>query len=639
MVNSGFRILVASIFVFMFVGLAAADVPLFIPLQGKLLNSSGAAITGAQTLNFTLFDAATNGVQVYQENRVGANRYVVTNGFFDVNLGDNSSLAGVNFTYPLWLQINVSGEILTPRMRLSSAPYARTAERVFGVQASLNESLITLNKNGAATGLGNVITISNIGAGEGILVTQTGDGDGIQIETPTNNSDSALDINHDSNASAAIDIDLRDNVAGVLVYKTGASGAGAIINVSENSGTGPDISARESFNVTNGVVGAVRMTTRLNLVGFIGNGSGIEDLDASKVTTGVLANGRLSASYAQTIAFTALTNRFFGDGTGLNFSYVNATGTIAASNVTSVPHVSLTGTLHTSNLTGAYTGALIFRNLQNQFFGDGTGLNFSYVNATGTIAASNVTSVPHVSLTGTLHTSNLTGTYSGDLVFTGIVNRTHAASSGFNILRRTAAQADTGGTGVVTGITQYAADTALDVIQTTNNLGARVFKNGTGAGIGLNVSTLGTGQAVDAQQYTNNDAVLIEKIATGAGDALQIENSGTGAALNLVAVGTGNATIASSTGNGHWVGNSVQVMYVNQTVDVTHGADLIQIDNQAVTGNSIILLSINGTVAPDTGAGVSLFVSARLPRNHFNVTVVNSTNRENTFAVSYIMIN
>ncbi len=211
----------------MFVGLAAADVPLFIPLQGKLLNSSGAAITGAQTFQFTLFDAAVGGVQAWRETRVGANSHVVTNGFFDVNLGDNATLVGVNFTYPLWLEINVSNEVLTPRMRMASAPYARTSERVFGVQ-TLNEPLVSLSKT--------------------------------------------------------------------------STGAGNVLDITQNAGTGADLSARGTFNVSNGAIGGVNVTTRLNRVGFIGNGSGIEDLDGAKITTGNINAARIAGVYGTQVS-------------------------------------------------------------------------------------------------------------------------------------------------------------------------------------------------------------------------------------------------------------------------------------------------------------------------------------------------
>ncbi|MBI4361195.1 hypothetical protein HY572_05480, partial [Candidatus Micrarchaeota archaeon] len=156
-----------AVFALMFVSLvAAANPPILVPLQGKLLNSTGSVISGSRSLNFSLFNASVGSTPVWTENRIGANNYTVVNGLFDVLLGDNASLANVNFSESLWLEINVSNEVLTPRMRLGAAPFARTSERVFGVQSALNESLVTLNKTSAATGGGAVLNIvENAGTG------------------------------------------------------------------------------------------------------------------------------------------------------------------------------------------------------------------------------------------------------------------------------------------------------------------------------------------------------------------------------------------------------------------------------------------------------------------------------------------
>ncbi len=406
---------------------------------------------------------------------------------------------------------------------------------------------------------------------------------------------------------------------------------------------------------------------------------GVLDISGANVT-GTIASARISGTYSNALRLPSLGNQFYGDGTGLNFSYTNATGT-----------------LPNTNLSGTYGTGVSLTSDRNVFTGDGLALNYTLSKAvagtldisganvtgtiasarisgsytlitgvgalttggvpstllTGTIAASNITSVPTTSLTGTLHTSNLTGTYSGNLVFSGTNNNYTGASVSLtrdpeenqdNVLRVTQNTASDAvqftkyqtGNGGVLYLLQYGVDSVFSAIQTTNNDGAKIVHNNTGSGSALNVTSMGSDQALGVQQYGNAEAVQILKMGTGSGAALVIENSGTGVALELIAVGNGNATISSSTGSGHWIQNNTRAIYANGSVDVTHGANSVQIDNSAVTANSIILLSMSGG---DAGVPVNFWVNARTARNHFNVTVVNASARTGLFWISYVMIN
>lgn len=520
MSRSVFSVFVA-VFALLFVGLAAAaNPPLLIPLQGKLLNSTGSVLSGSHSLNFTLYDAATSGVQVWQEVRTGTNNYSFANGLFDVQLGDNTSLVNVTFNQSLWLEINVSGEILAPRMRLGASPFAIGAERLFGVENSLNESLITLNKTGAATG------------------------------------------------------------------------AGALLNIVENVGTGPDIQALGTFNVTNGEVHGINLTVSQT------GGSGIRALLSTIEAANFLIAG--PGTYTGQVISAA----FKGNGSAIN--------SLDASQLTN-------GTIPDGRIAGFYPATFAtWNNLRNQFYGDGTGLNFSYVNATGT-----------------LPDSNLSGPYSNGLEFKSTNNN----YTGNKLAIRNAN--DAGNVDLAVDVIHYLTTALLGrIIQTTNNDGLNILHNNTGPGSALNVTTMGSDEALGVQQYGNAAGVIIEKLGAGAGTALSLENSGTGAILTLQAtanVGNGGARIASSTGNGSWIGTSSHPIYANGSVDKTHGADMVQIDNSAVTGNSIILLSINGSVSP--GVPVSLYVSARSANNHFNVTAVNASSRTGDFTISYIVVN
>lgn len=111
-------------------------VPLQVTHQGRLLDTNGAAITGIQSMTFTIFDDPNNGTDLWTETlSVG-----FTNGYYATVLGANETTNPLDSLilsqYPLYLEIQIGqGTPLTPRTALQSVPYAQiagTAESVDG---------------------------------------------------------------------------------------------------------------------------------------------------------------------------------------------------------------------------------------------------------------------------------------------------------------------------------------------------------------------------------------------------------------------------------------------------------------------------------------------------------------------------
>lgn len=103
--------------------------PKTIPYQGTLANGSGNAITGPTNATFRIYGVSSGGTALWTEARTGQNALEVTNGLFQLQLGNLTP-----FPRDLWnndtlyLGVQVGGDPeMTPREPLGSVPYASSA--------------------------------------------------------------------------------------------------------------------------------------------------------------------------------------------------------------------------------------------------------------------------------------------------------------------------------------------------------------------------------------------------------------------------------------------------------------------------------------------------------------------------------
>lgn len=100
-----------------------ATIPQTINFQGRLSDANG-PITGQQSVTFTAYDAETG------ETKLGSETAKITpdsNGIFNYALGSQQSLnltQTIDFTKPVWIEIKVGEQTLSPRQPLRSAPFA-----------------------------------------------------------------------------------------------------------------------------------------------------------------------------------------------------------------------------------------------------------------------------------------------------------------------------------------------------------------------------------------------------------------------------------------------------------------------------------------------------------------------------------
>ena len=108
---------------------ASSDVPQSVNYQGQLLDASGVAATGPVGITIGIWDSASGGSQPYREDHVGV---PLTGGLFHIAVGAGSPVSGTFgtaiFSDPgRWLELRVNGELLLPRKRFRSVPYALRA--------------------------------------------------------------------------------------------------------------------------------------------------------------------------------------------------------------------------------------------------------------------------------------------------------------------------------------------------------------------------------------------------------------------------------------------------------------------------------------------------------------------------------
>lgn len=142
---------------------AIAAVPWLINYQGRVSDSYQAPLDGAYTMIFRLysFEAATSPIWA-EEQTVS-----VADGVFDVQLGGGANLVGGDLDSTLidgqdrWLEIEIEGEVLSPRQQLTSVAYAlraETADSALCITGAL-PSTITADDEGYA------LSVSNSGTG------------------------------------------------------------------------------------------------------------------------------------------------------------------------------------------------------------------------------------------------------------------------------------------------------------------------------------------------------------------------------------------------------------------------------------------------------------------------------------------
>jgi len=127
-----------------------------ISYQGRLLNSSGVPVADTSLeFVFRLFDASSGGTCLWEsddgvacDNPDETQTVAITEGLFSENIGSTIDPEGLSEAYPVdlsgvfeassavYLEVQVDGEILTPRKQIVAAPYALNAQSLDGLDST-----------------------------------------------------------------------------------------------------------------------------------------------------------------------------------------------------------------------------------------------------------------------------------------------------------------------------------------------------------------------------------------------------------------------------------------------------------------------------------------------------------------------
>lgn len=120
------RFLTCLAAILLLAGATAHAVPNLISYQGQLNDAGGQPVNGTVAFTFSIYDVPTGGAPLWTENQTLG----VSNGVFSVQLGAVQPVPSSLFTpEALYLGIRAGAdEEMTPRQRLTSAPYAHQAE-------------------------------------------------------------------------------------------------------------------------------------------------------------------------------------------------------------------------------------------------------------------------------------------------------------------------------------------------------------------------------------------------------------------------------------------------------------------------------------------------------------------------------
>lgn len=120
--------------VFVVPGIVKAQTPTTIGYEGYLSNTSGDPVNETYVMIFEMFtDLAGTASTTWTETEAAVS---IVNGFFSVQLGDGTTFAsaGVDFSVPYFLEVNIAGEDLSPLSPINSTAYSFVSDSALGIR-------------------------------------------------------------------------------------------------------------------------------------------------------------------------------------------------------------------------------------------------------------------------------------------------------------------------------------------------------------------------------------------------------------------------------------------------------------------------------------------------------------------------
>lgn len=127
-----------------------------IAYQGRLADSAGNPLTGTYPMIFRLYNTASGGAPLWEEQWTGSNSVAVSDGLFNVMLGSLNAIpqSVITGNNSLWLGITIgTDDEMVPRVQLGSVPYAFTVPDSSVTTAKIADGAVTQAKLGADVSL------------------------------------------------------------------------------------------------------------------------------------------------------------------------------------------------------------------------------------------------------------------------------------------------------------------------------------------------------------------------------------------------------------------------------------------------------------------------------------------------------
>jgi hypothetical protein len=475
--------------------LATSGVPYLINFQGKVTNLNGTNVSnGSYSFVFKIYNASSGGSALWTETQ----SLTTTDGIFQANLDSvaANNFSGVDFgTFPLYLGVSFNGDPeMSPRIQLTSAPYALNADKLGDISASgfvqlgpaaaqqdsSTNSSIFINKTGAS---GNILQLQNNNGGSPINVFTVSNTGNVTVQSQTNSS-----------GAFAV-----QNAGGTTLLNFDTTPS----NVSLNENVG-------NINILGVANPATPTLTTTGTTGTLAAGTYLYQL-AAQGKTGVYTTAE--ASSPTSVTTTGSTSKNTLTWTGVPF----ATGYIVYRSING-------GANWFTNTVAAGTTSLVDNGSTFTWATPGTPQSY---NATGGFNIQDDTFLTFDGGTGSFNASVHYQSLFNQLVF-GNYN------SGGSLVY----QADS---------LKFQDSTAFATEFSVNNTGQTVFENRTDSGTAFEIQNHNASSNLFVAD-TSHSEVGIGRTPSGSGATLQVSgttDSTTGFSFN----GTGGSTVTCSSGN------------------------------------------------------------------------------------------
>ena len=292
-------ILLVTVLMVVFTTSAFAQAPQLINFQAQVDNLP----TTTTPVIFSIFDSETGGTALWSENQ----SIISSTGIIQVLLGSENAFPDNLFASDgeRYLELNVNGETLSPRFKLTSVSYALRAAVADEITGDNVETLNGISgnvvlKEGANVTItqdGEEITIASAGGGGGGGgVATVSAGSGIEVTNP-NGPVAVVNVEGDG----LNDSHIQDNSLSANSLAPGSVGDSELANgtaVREINGLSEEVSVVGGTNVTVNTEGQTITISAAGGTGgggisnlVAGNGIAIDDTDGPTSTISIAANG------------------------------------------------------------------------------------------------------------------------------------------------------------------------------------------------------------------------------------------------------------------------------------------------------------------------------------------------------------